>query len=312
MGLVLALTATTMHRAHAQSAGPSSSALIEVAQDSYQRGRFAEALGLYQRAREQGGNVELELDVARAAEADEQPQVALSAYERYLSSKPDTDKREFVEARIGKLRRASAQASAAPRQLEPEHQVELTLASSATPKPPKRVLQLHAGLKLGLARPWVSDYLTNNYSYDYATFRFGTTLGLEAGVSLVWRFFGLGLEARALWLGTPDVSDSTQNPSTASGEVLRSIHNVVLKPRIGDKNASESLELYAALPHGVGGTGGHGARLVIGAVAGGTYFFEPHLGVNVEFGYTWYIDPQLYGEALTEFTLCRASIVYGH
>ncbi len=68
------------------------------------RGRFDEALGLFERAYELSEHPELLYNVGLAADDAGRPARAIEAYEAFLALDPDTDMRARVEARLAVLR----------------------------------------------------------------------------------------------------------------------------------------------------------------------------------------------------------------
>lgn len=88
-------------------------ALYRAGTVAFEEGRFADALGHFQRSYELSGRSELLYNVASAADRARQDQVALDAYERFLAtSTPEPRLRARVENRIRELRTALAEAEA--------------------------------------------------------------------------------------------------------------------------------------------------------------------------------------------------------
>lgn len=79
-------------------------ASFEAGRDAYDRGRFAEALRNFENAYELSGRPKLLFNIARAAESEGLRQRAIETYTAYLRNVPEADNREFVEARLAKLR----------------------------------------------------------------------------------------------------------------------------------------------------------------------------------------------------------------
>ena len=77
---------------------------FEAGRDAYDRGRFEQALRHFEYAYALSHHPELLFNIARAAEADDERERAIDAYDRYLSALPQADNREFVEARVARLR----------------------------------------------------------------------------------------------------------------------------------------------------------------------------------------------------------------
>lgn len=92
-------------------------ALYRAGTVAFEEGRFADALGHFQRSYELSGRSELLYNVASAADRARQDQVALDAYERFLAtSTPEPRLRARVENRIRELRTALAEAEAEARE----------------------------------------------------------------------------------------------------------------------------------------------------------------------------------------------------
>lgn len=83
---------------------PAAKAAFAAGREAYDDGRFAEALGHYERAYELSGRSALLFNIARAAEQEGMHERALRTYEQYLRALPDATNRTFVEGRIKKLR----------------------------------------------------------------------------------------------------------------------------------------------------------------------------------------------------------------
>lgn len=77
---------------------------FEAGRIAYDHGRFAEALGHFELAYELNRHPKLLFNVARAAEQEGRSTRAIEAYERYLRAIPDAENKDFVQARLGKLR----------------------------------------------------------------------------------------------------------------------------------------------------------------------------------------------------------------
>jgi tetratricopeptide (TPR) repeat protein len=104
--------------AEVPTAEPSSDAAarsaFETGRDAYERGDFPEALRHFERAHELSKRTELFFNIGRAADADGQTARAISAYTAYLEALPNADNREFVRARLVRLRALDPRAPAAP------------------------------------------------------------------------------------------------------------------------------------------------------------------------------------------------------
>jgi tetratricopeptide (TPR) repeat protein len=77
---------------------------FEAGRDAYDRGRFEQALRHFEYAYALSHHPELLFNIARAAEAEDRRERAVEAYESYLRALPQADNREFVEARLERLR----------------------------------------------------------------------------------------------------------------------------------------------------------------------------------------------------------------
>lgn len=116
--LTLLLTSSSLPSAQvraqpaAQAATPEARAAFEQGRDAYDAGRFAEALAHFERAYTLSEHPKLLFNVARAADGDGQVERAIQAYESFLQAVPSADNREFVEARLTRLRASRAAAAA--------------------------------------------------------------------------------------------------------------------------------------------------------------------------------------------------------
>jgi tetratricopeptide (TPR) repeat protein len=88
------------------SSDPAARAAFEAGRLAYNHGRFADALSQFELAFELSHHPKLLFNVARAAESDGRHERALAAYAAYLRALPDADNRDFVEARMQRLRAA--------------------------------------------------------------------------------------------------------------------------------------------------------------------------------------------------------------
>jgi tetratricopeptide (TPR) repeat protein len=110
--------------------------LFEAGRTAYDAGRYKEALGHFQRAYELSQRPQLLYNVGQAADRLRQDQLALDAFERYLSALPAAANRPAVEERIKVLREVLAarqsEADAAPAPTPAETaQASPTLAEQA-------------------------------------------------------------------------------------------------------------------------------------------------------------------------------------
>jgi len=85
---------------------PAARAAFEAGRLAYDHGRFPEAVSQFELAYELSHHPKLLFNLARAAESDEQNERASAAYSAYLRALPDADNRDFVEARLKRLRGA--------------------------------------------------------------------------------------------------------------------------------------------------------------------------------------------------------------
>jgi tetratricopeptide (TPR) repeat protein len=121
----------------------------EAGRDAYDRGQFSQAIEHFGRAYQLSGRPQMLFNVARAADLDGQYARAIEAYEGYLDRLPDAQNREFVQARLQKLRDPSltppapARVVAAPK----------TAPSSAPVAPPTASLQAWESVQLRAAAP---------------------------------------------------------------------------------------------------------------------------------------------------------------
>jgi tetratricopeptide (TPR) repeat protein len=87
--------------------------LFEAGRTAYDAGRYKEALGHFQRAYDLSQRPQLLYNVGQAADRLRQDELALDAFERYLSALPAADNRPAVEERIKVLREVLAEKHAA-------------------------------------------------------------------------------------------------------------------------------------------------------------------------------------------------------
>jgi len=129
-------------REPAGSSDPAARAAFEAGRLAYDHGRFADALSQFELAFELSHHPKLLFNVARAAESDGRSERALTAYTAYLQALPDADNRDFVEARMQRLRAAEggSETQAAPTVPSPRETAALDqaghgrAASAATPR----------------------------------------------------------------------------------------------------------------------------------------------------------------------------------
>lgn len=109
--------------------------LFEAGRTAYDAGRYREALGHFQRAYELSQRPQLLYNVGQAADRLREDQLALDAFERYLSALPAAANRPAVEERIKLLREvlaekqaAAAAAAQAPTPAETAHAAPVLVA----------------------------------------------------------------------------------------------------------------------------------------------------------------------------------------
>lgn len=107
---VLGLTAADRQLATAQEkpAGADTDArarrAFEAGRDAYDHGSFTAALAHFEQAYALRPSPELLYNVGRAADSDGQPGRAIAAYSAYLEAYPNAENRDFVHARLEKMR----------------------------------------------------------------------------------------------------------------------------------------------------------------------------------------------------------------
>lgn len=111
VGLAVLLAALATTGAAAQEADAhdeEARALYQAGRVAFDDGRFADALGYFERAHELSGRPQLLFNIASAADRLRRNAVALEHFEGYLEAVPDAHNRRSVEARIALLRDALA------------------------------------------------------------------------------------------------------------------------------------------------------------------------------------------------------------
>ena len=120
--------------AHAQGSDDEARALYSAGEIAYNEGRFQSALEYFQRAYELSSRPALLYNIGSAAERVRQDDVALAAFEQYLTEVPEAPNRAAVQARIEILRAAIAERAARPEVTpdeEPDAEPEQEVAGSA-------------------------------------------------------------------------------------------------------------------------------------------------------------------------------------
>lgn len=133
-----------------QPASPAARAAFEQGRDAYDRGRFGEALEHFERAYALSPHPKLLYNIGRSADSDGQVERAVSAYSSYLSAFPTAENREFVEARLEKLRALERLRQAQVHELAPVQAPAAATApapstSAVAPLPEQPALLAHAG-----------------------------------------------------------------------------------------------------------------------------------------------------------------------
>lgn len=77
---------------------------FEAGRDAYDHGSFTAALAHFEEAYALRPSPELLYNVGRAADSDGQPSRAIAAYSSYLEAYPNAENRDFVHARLEKMR----------------------------------------------------------------------------------------------------------------------------------------------------------------------------------------------------------------
>ena len=120
--------------ASAQGSDDEARALYSAGEIAYNEGRFQSALEYFQRAYELSSRPALLYNIGSAAERVRQDDVALAAFEQYLTEVPEAPNRAAVQARIEILRAAIAERAARPEVTpdeEPDAEPEQEVAGSA-------------------------------------------------------------------------------------------------------------------------------------------------------------------------------------
>jgi len=326
--------------ASAQPAGqqpdPAARQAFEDGRTFYDHGRFADALRKFQESYAISNNPKLLFNIGRAADSDGELRQAYDAYTAYLQRMPDADNREFVEARVAKLKAAgaaNAPANAAPLpdapgappaqvdapidpyppayvspgQAQPAYAGPVTSTPPAEPGRPAHLpgrFRLYGGLRLGVGG-------TMHVSADDETvedFDLNAGIGGQLGAELVpARFFGIGFETRFI---------SFKEDMGGTRDLLI---DLAVKPSFRLALRRTPLEFYAALPIGVtipvaddpntsdSVDFDYRAGANLGFMAGTNLFFSPHLGMNVELGVLihWYgadaYDTESFDEKVASF-----------
>jgi tetratricopeptide (TPR) repeat protein len=87
---------------------------FEAGRDAYDHGSFTAALAHFEQAYTLRPSPELLYNVGRAADSDGQPSRAIAAYSAYLEAYPSAENRDFVHARLDKMRALERTKAALP------------------------------------------------------------------------------------------------------------------------------------------------------------------------------------------------------
>jgi hypothetical protein len=346
LGSVLVTHDVALAQPTAQQPDPAARQAFEDGRTFYDHGRFADALRKFQESYALSNNPKLLFNIGRAADSEGEQAQAYDAYTAYLQRVPTADNREFVEARLAKLKAAGAAGpvSATPAEsppAAPPAQVDAPIdpyppayvspgagqvyngpvaeAPAVAPSRPANFpgrFRLYGGLRLGVGGTMhIEDQDGGTADVDLKT-SFGGQLGLELVPS---RFFGIGFETRFISF------------SEKAGTTRDLLIDLALKPSVRVALRRIPLEFYGALPFGVTipsvddpvedqfdlkyKVGGN-----LGFMAGINYFVSQHVGLNFELGALihWYsADATNLGEdagsgsyTLTQFTLATLNAVY--
>lgn len=82
-------------------------AMFELGRRAYEDRRYDDAVRYFERALEQSGRVELYYNIASAHERNGDREQAIAAFERFIESAPDNDRRHEAEERLRVLREGS-------------------------------------------------------------------------------------------------------------------------------------------------------------------------------------------------------------
>jgi tetratricopeptide (TPR) repeat protein len=122
VGMALAVPGMAAQPVHAEDRSSASDpdaaarSAFEAGRQAYDHGAFGEAVTLFERAHALSPKPELLFNIGRAADADGQSAHAISLYSAYLDAFPAAENRDFVLARLEKMRALESlrSASAAP------------------------------------------------------------------------------------------------------------------------------------------------------------------------------------------------------
>jgi hypothetical protein len=205
---------------------------------------------------------------------------------------------------------------AGPVELAPSAQFQgTTNAEAASAAPPVAgALRVYGGLRIGVGggfKPVKPDDATT-YGNDII-FVSPATPGIQVGAEyLLMKYFALGIETRLNWA----------KPRIADERVM--LWDLIVRPRTNYQLSAMPLELYVALPFGLSisnwpedfATGKAAATL--GFSGGANYFFNSHIGLNLEMGWLWHwlrdeidaVDTTKETFRLGQWTLVSANFMY--
>jgi hypothetical protein len=304
----------------ASQADPAARAAFEEGRTFYDHGRFADALRKFQESYALSNNPKLLFNIGRAADSEGDHAQAVDAYTAYLQRVPDAENREFVEARLAKLRGQAAPAGPSP---QPDAPLEPYPPAYVSPGQPQAYGQPAAQPVAyqppaaepsadmpGRFRLYLGGRLNVLGNRHLETTEFYGDADLKAGVGgqlgFEWvptRFFGIGAEARLL-------------SNKVDGGPATRLFDLTVKPsaRIGLR--SRPIEFYLALPVGLTVPSSDGADLQVGGtvgfVGGLNWFFTRQFGLNLELGvlsHFYSFDEFDIDITETQFTLLSASFV---
>lgn len=111
---------------------------FEAGRDAYDHGAFGDALARYERAYALSQRAELLFNIGRAADSDDRIERARDAYMAYLTALPDASNKEFVSARLERMRALLAERQAAAQRTNeapPQEAIAAPIATVASVTP---------------------------------------------------------------------------------------------------------------------------------------------------------------------------------
>jgi tetratricopeptide (TPR) repeat protein len=125
LGLAVATSGAAARPARAEDRSSASDpdaaarSAFQAGREAYDHGAFGEAVTLFERAHALSPRPELLFNIGRAADADGQSAHAISVYSAYLDALPAAENRDFVLARLEKMRALESLRSASVAPVEP-------------------------------------------------------------------------------------------------------------------------------------------------------------------------------------------------